>query len=113
MSGDLDIFLRKPLEDDWPAILEAAHQSAPWAGDHNEEWLSNRKSFDEHSLVRRHYVAVERTANAVIGYGAVEQGPRSNTFRIFVVMSPKLLAGPLGSQVYERLMDDLKMLDAE
>jgi hypothetical protein len=106
------ILLRTPTTAEWPAILEVAHQAAPWAGHHNEEWLRNRRDFDDHARARRHYVLLDERTQEIVAYGAIEEGPDPGRFRIFVVMGPEQLVGKPGDRMYDCLLSDLGMLEA-
>ncbi len=97
--------LRAPTDDDWPAILRCACAAAPNAPDGNAAWLEARRSFDEASRVRRHYVG--EGAEGVVAYGAIEEDADATRWRIFIVMSPENLAGPEGSSLFSQLMADL------
>jgi L-amino acid N-acyltransferase YncA len=109
---NMQIKLRKAVETDWPAILEAANAAVLWAPRDNQEWLSNRMRFDQTGYVRRHYVATDAATGKVIGYGAVEAGQESDRYRIFLVMSPDLLTEGMGDLMYDQLMADLVTLHA-
>jgi L-amino acid N-acyltransferase YncA len=104
--------LRTPVEADWPAILDAANASLPWAPEKNQEWLHNRKEFDRTGRGRRHYVAEDIALARVVGYGGIEELQKPDRYRIFVVMSPDHLMGGLGDQVFDRLTGDLRELQA-
>jgi N-acetylglutamate synthase-like GNAT family acetyltransferase len=82
----------------------------PWDASGNREWLENRKQF---AGQRRHYAAEEVPAGAAVGYGAIEEGPDSGSFRICIVMDPPLLATETGALMYERLAADLTALGAK
>src|SRR5712692_8556619 len=78
----------------------------------NQEWLRNRKAFDRTGRVRRHYVVEETTTPSVVGYGGVEELATPDTYRIFLVMSPDLLASDVGDLLYDRLTRDLREMNA-
>lgn len=103
------ISLRTPIDDDWPAVLGLADAALPWDASGNREWLENRKQFEGH---RRHYLAEESESGRVVGYGAVEEGPEPDLFRIFVVMDPGRLQDPAAARIYEQLSADLAALQA-
>ncbi len=98
---------------DWPAILQVAHQAVPDAKLENEEWWQNRQDFDTSRLRRRHYVAEDPETGQILAYGAIEEGPKANMYRLFVVMDPSLLEKGLAEQCYARLQGDLTELEAE
>ncbi len=101
--------LRPVQDDDWPVILELANAALPWDADGNLEWLENRKQF---SGRRRHYVAEDAATAQALGYGAIEEGPAPDSFRIFIVMDPALLPTKTGALLYDRLVADLQALEA-
>ncbi|MDX1662915.1 MAG: hypothetical protein R3272_03915 [Candidatus Promineifilaceae bacterium] len=105
----MTIRLRAAEEKDWPAILEQADAALPWDASGNREWLENRKAFGGR---RRHYVAEEVSSGAVVGYGNIEEGPDPGNYRIYVVTEPALLEGEVGTFLFERLVSDLRELEA-
>ena len=108
----MEFHLRPPQEKDWPDILQAAHDSAPWAGHNNVVWLQFRQQFDEQKWRRQHYVVEEKQTRKIIAYGSIEEGPEPNIFRVFVVMSHKRLTSGLGQQLFDQLLSELKTLQA-
>lgn len=113
----MNIRLRTPTAQDWPAIGRAADASLPWRADDNgnAEWLRNRISFDDRAHPRRHYVAEDQDApegvDAARGYGSVEGGPATGRFRLFVVCDAALLPS-VGEALFTRLHADLIALGA-
>ena len=89
--------IRPAAEDDWPGILNTAHAALPWDAEGNAEWLANRKAFDGK---RFHLVA--ETNEGIVGYGAIEEGPVPDVYRIFMVMAPERL-DTLGAALYDKL----------
>jgi hypothetical protein len=106
----VNIELRAPMDDDWPAILRCAEAAAPWAGDANGAWLENRRAFDAERFGRRHYVAVD--GREIVGYGAIE-GDGEGRWRLFVVTAPDRLTASVGATMFERLTADLSELGAK
>lgn len=100
--------LRVPTDDDWDSILALAHAAIPWDSEGNEEWLHNRRTFPNRRL---HYL-VEDEIGAIRGYGAAEEGPDKDIYRVFLVMSAEDLQGDPGDIVFDRLVDDLAKLGA-
>jgi L-amino acid N-acyltransferase YncA len=103
--------LRVPTQDDWSAIFQVAMQAVPDAEAENREWWENRQAIDEREQQRRHTV-VEDETGAVVGYGAVEEGPEDGLFRMFLVASPDRVKRGLGDDLYGHLMSVLDELDA-
>ncbi len=105
----LNLRLRAPTDDDWPAILRCAAEAAPWASELNGIWLQNRRSFDEARFGRQHHVLIED--DAVVGYDAIE-GDGADKWRLFVVMASAQLAGGAGDLLFSRLIEDLRAVEA-
>jgi N-acetylglutamate synthase-like GNAT family acetyltransferase len=105
----MNLRLRTPVEQDWPAISRAADASLPWQIQGNQQWLRNRMNFDDRKLLRRHYVAENSDSGEVCGYGSVEGGPAPDRCRVFVVTAAALLPS-VGEALLARLLEDLKSL---
>lgn len=108
----MKINLRHPQAEDWPQILQIAHDSAPWAGDNNVIWLQYRQKFDEVKWRRQHYVAEDLNTRKIVGYGGIEEGPEPDIFRVFVVMRYERLISGLGQTMFDQLRNDLKQFQA-
>jgi L-amino acid N-acyltransferase YncA len=102
--------LRPAAPADWPAIFEVAMQAVPFAEEENREWWDNRQAFDDSARTRIHVVA-EDEEGEVVGYGAVEQGPEDNMYRMFVVGAPPIIQAGLGDQLYDHMLAALSTLD--
>ena len=107
----MNVRLRTPAEQDWPAIGRAADASLPWQQRGNREWLRNRMDFDDHRYARRHYVAEAAGTGEVCGYGSVEGGPTPARYRVFVVTAAALLPS-VGEALLARLLEDMASLGA-
>lgn len=105
----MGITLSTPDETHWPVILGLANAAVPWDVQGNQQWLANRQAF---SGRRRHYIARDGDSGAISGYGAIEEGPESDTFRIYVVSDAERLAGDVGQAIYARLIEDLAAFGA-
>ena len=104
--------VREACDSDWPAILAAADAALPDERAMNRQWLAARQGFPAGLRSRSHYV-VESDDRRVVGYGAVEAQEQAGRFRAFVVMAPQLLdAGP-GDLIFDRLLVELRSLDAQ
>ena len=105
--------VRRAVEEDWEPILEIAHAMSPFDREGNEHWMRVRQAFDTENRIRRHYAVHDPDTGQVIGYGSIEQqDPDPQRFRLYVVVSPEMLRQGVGDIVYERLMEDLKELNA-
>jgi hypothetical protein len=105
----MNAHLREPTNEDWPAVLRAANASLPWRLEGNQEWLDNRRNFDEVTYQRRHYVVVDSASSNIVGYGAIEGGSAPGRYRVFVVMDAQLLPSA-GEVLYQRLHEELRAL---
>jgi N-acetylglutamate synthase-like GNAT family acetyltransferase len=105
----MKLILRRPTENDWDSVLEAADATVIWDPKGNREWLRNRQQF---TGTRRHYLVTDSDTNAVLGYGALEEEPHKGTFRLFVVMPPQHIEGETGTMLYNQLAADLTELNA-
>jgi RNA polymerase sigma factor (sigma-70 family) len=75
-------------------------------------WLVNRQQFDESRCTRRHHVIEDPATHRILGYGAIEQGPQPEVFRLFLVVRAYLLSRGVGDALYARLLSDLRDLKA-
>jgi hypothetical protein len=97
-----EITIRPVHERDWPEILDLANRSA--IGTPNEgpqdQWLENRRQFDEKNCLREHFVAVDGTG-AIVGYVAAEcLIVRDMDFRVHLV-TPRASLETVGSALYD------------
>jgi hypothetical protein len=104
--------LKCPTAEDWTSILAAANAALPRGQSQNEEWLEQRRAFDERRFVRRHYVAEDARSSKVIAYGAIECASEPGRFRLFLVMDRALLP-TVGKLMYSRLAEARRQLGAE
>ena len=106
------VMLRPFLDQDAAGVLAVVNSAVPFDLEGNEHWLRLRRQFDAIRFQRRHYVAFERETQRIAGYGAIEQGPEPERFRLFLVTALHDLARGVGEALYERLIDDLRGLHA-
>ena len=104
--------LRPFNEQDWETVAAIAYSLEPDFRGNNDEWLRNRQCFDEARFVRRHYVAEHTDTGQVLGYGSIEQSIFLPKFRLFLVADPKWLRGGVGDLLLDRLMSDLREVNA-
>jgi L-amino acid N-acyltransferase YncA len=103
----------RPLHpSDWPAVFAAAMAAIPDAEAENREWLANRQAIAA-GETRHHHCVVEDQTGAVIGFGAVEEGPHPGAFRVYVVGAPEETTGEMGTTVFDYLSDRLLEFGAE
>jgi mycothiol synthase len=107
------VMLRPFLDQDAGAVLAVANSAVPFDLEGNEYWLRLRRQFDAIRFQRRHYVAFERETQRITGYGAIEQGPEPEQFRLLLIAALHELTHGVGEALYGRLMDDLRVLNAE
>lgn len=105
----MDLSLRNVKTSDWPAIFQVAMQAIPFAEEENREWWHNRQQIDENEKIRTHVVAEDEN-HTVVGYGAIEQGPEDDMYRMFVVGAPDVIQSGLGDQLYDYLISCLAEL---
>ena len=106
-----NIRLRAVRDADWPSILAIANQSVAdvrGAGT-QEEWLGNRKKFDDTKGLREHFVAEE--SGEIVGYGSIESAANAGEFRMFIVTAPKNLSS-VGDLLYRYASEALSKAGA-
>lgn len=107
----MTVVLRPATMQDWQVILSLAEAIDPDSNAANLEWLANRKKFDTTRYVRKHYLASDGE-DRVIGYGAIEQGPGVQHYRVFLVIEPGLGKTGVWQSLFDRLEQDLRDLKA-
>jgi N-acetylglutamate synthase-like GNAT family acetyltransferase len=116
--------LRPFVKQDWDAVRVIAQAIAPHDIREVDAWLHNRQRFDEDHYARRRYAAEHPDTHQVFGYGSIEQvrgarrplvdpEPEPQEFRLHLAVQPELLRRGVGDLLFNRLMDDLKELNAE
>ena len=55
---------------------------------------------------------LDPVTHQILGYGAIEQGPQPEVFRLFLVVRPYFLRRGVGDALYARLLSDLRDLKA-
>jgi mycothiol synthase len=108
----MEVMLRPFLDQDAAAVLAIANAAVPYDREGNELWMRLRRQFDAIRFQRRHYVALERETQQIIGYGAIEQGQPQPRFRLFLLATSEWLHAGVGAALYKRLMGDLHALGA-
>jgi RNA polymerase sigma factor (sigma-70 family) len=104
--------LRPFDEQDWMPITGLAYSLEPDFRGQNDMWLRNRQEFDETRYIRRHYVAEHGETRDILGYGSIEQSIFRPNYRLFLIVDPKWLRRGVGDLLIERLMADLRAVDA-
>jgi GNAT superfamily N-acetyltransferase len=111
-ADEVNAKLRPFGEHDWMPITELAYSLEPDFRAQNDLWLRNRQQFDETLYHRRHYVAEHADTQALLGYGSIEQSIFLPNYRLFLIVDPKWLCRGVGDLLLDRLMADLRELDA-
>lgn len=106
------VMVRPFLDQDADGVLAVANSAVPFDLEGNEHWLRLRRQFDAIRFLRRHYVSFERETQRITGYGAIEQGPEPEQFRLLLMTALYDLAHGVGETLYDRLMADLRVLNA-
>jgi RNA polymerase sigma factor (sigma-70 family) len=99
--------LRPSGEKDWVPVgaLALLHHG-------EEDWLRERRGFDAGERIRRQYVAEHSGSGEILGYGCVEQTPYRPRYRMFLVADPRWLRDGVGDLLLDRLLADLRAVDA-
>ena len=111
---DLRPFGQHDREADYQLLDLLANAQVPHDRRGNEEWLQQRRAYDERRRQRRHYIAVHRSTNKPIAYAALEQQEAdSRSFRIYLVFDPQRWSfDELGMVLYQQLLRDADTLNA-
>jgi GNAT superfamily N-acetyltransferase len=99
-------------EWEWKSIAGIAHSLEPRDSEGVDAWLVNRRQFDESRCTRRQHVVEDPATHRILGYGAIEQGPQPEVFRLFLVVRPDLIGRGVGDTLYAHLLSDLRDLKA-
>jgi len=101
---------RQPIESDWRPILAIVNLIVPGDEEGNQNWVENRREFDESSGRRRHHTLEED--GVVIGYGCVEESGDPGWFRMQICLPNHQLTGPIADDLHAKLWCDLHDLGA-
>jgi len=104
--------LRPSSDQDWTAITELATAKDQSDPEGNELWLRHRREFNESRFIRRHYVAEHAETGQPLGYGSIEQTVYLPRYRLILVIDPLWLRRGIGDLLLERLLDDLREVNA-
>ena len=112
---ELRPFGRFDRELDFELIYRFADCQVPQDPAGNQEWLQNRRQYDETKGSRRHYIATHSTTKESVGYAAIEQqGPDPTVFRLYIVFDPKQWTfSDVGEFLYQHLRQDANELGAK
>jgi RNA polymerase sigma factor (sigma-70 family) len=104
--------LRPVLEQDWETVSSIAFALEPDFRGDNDSWLRDRQKFDESRYIRRHYVGEQAETGQIVGYGSIEQTIFLPNYRLFLVVAPEYLRSGAGDLLLDRLMKDLREVNA-
>ncbi len=106
-------FVLRPFTEAYSdAVLAVAQAAIPYDPQGTRRWLRERKQVNEQQALRRHYVVIDTDAEAIVGYGAIEQqGPDSRRLRLYLITYPGYLHSGVGRALYARLTDDVTALN--
>jgi GNAT superfamily N-acetyltransferase len=104
--------LRPSSDQDWTTITEIASARDQHDPEGNELWLRHRREFNESRFIRRHYVAEHAETGQPLGYGSIEQTVYLPKYRLILVIDPLWLRRGIGDLLLERLLDDLREVNA-
>lgn len=103
------------VEDHYRLLRSLSNYQVPQNPNGNEEWLRNRRAFDETARRRRHYVAVHIPTSEPVGYASLEQQAKGSPhYRMFLVFDPGRWGySDLGDFMYQRLLADALEMGAK
>jgi GNAT superfamily N-acetyltransferase len=111
-ADEVSAKLRPFGEQDWMPVTELAYSLEPDFRGQNDMWLRTRREFDETHYIRRHYIAEHAETRDILGYGSIEQSIFRPNYRLLLIVDPKWLRRGVGDLLIERLMADLRAVDA-
>ena len=104
--------LRPFMEQDWHLVTSIADGIKLDCREDRESWLRQRQQFDESRYIRRHYVGEHAESGQILGYGSVEQSIFLPNYRLELVVAPEYLRRGVGDLLLDRLMNDLREVNA-
>ncbi len=104
--------LRPFASQDWTTISTITSSVNLGDAQEGEQWLRRRQEFNEARYMRRHYVAEHSETGQLLGYGSIEQTIYRPRYRLILVIEPRWLRNGVGELLLERLMQDLRDVDA-
>jgi hypothetical protein len=120
MSSDARWMLRpfgdEDIEQDYALIHRLANEAVPFDLKGNQIWVENRRRFASTGRKRRHYVAIDTSAQEPIAYAALEQQWEADParFRLYLVFDPQRWTfGELGEFLYVQLLADARDLGVD
>jgi len=106
----------RPFEaSDYEAVAEIANAIYPNLRLTANEWRNEDRTFEGNHFIRRRYVAVNSKTGKVVGFGGISHMPLSfhpQKFQMQILVHPDSQRQGIGSALFERLMTDLKTLNA-
>ncbi len=104
--------LRPFAAEDWKPVTSIAYSLDTAFRADDESWLRDRLRFDERRYIRRHYVGEHAETGQILGYGSIEQTIFLPNYRLFLVAAPGRLENGVGDMLLDRLMKDLREVEA-
>jgi RNA polymerase sigma factor (sigma-70 family) len=96
---------------DWEQAMALAHVFGDFrAGD--DLGLRSSQHVDDPRYIRRRYVAEHAETQQVLAYGSIEQTVFLPKYRLFLVVDPRWLRRGVGDLLLDRLMADLREVNA-
>lgn len=106
----------RPFEaNDYKEITEIANAIYPNLQLTADKWRNEDRTFEGNHFIRRRYVAVNLKTGKIVDFGSASHMPLSfhpQKFRMQILVHPDFQRQGIGSALFERLMTDLKTLNA-
>ena len=97
---------------DWMQISAIAPAPPQRDPEGSELWVRARRNFNDSRYVRRHYVAEHAETGQLLGYGSAEQTVYLPRYRLILVIDPVWLRRDVGDLLLDRLINDLREVNA-
>src|SRR5438309_902478 len=101
-------------EEDYRLLQTLSNYQVPQDPAGNQQWLSNRRRYDDTKGGRRHYIALHTPTQEPVGYASLEQQETAAYFRMYLVFNPNRWAyAELGEFMYRQLLRDAQEMEAK
>ena len=97
---------------DWTQISAIAPAPPHRDPEGSELWVRDRRDFNDSRYVRRHYLAEHAETGQLLGYGSAEQTVYLPRYRLILVIDPAWLRRGVGDLLLDRLINDLREVNA-